>query len=166
MVGMANKIKKFTEERTSQKLKFSQDIYNMTDSFVVIHGMISEENAKDIDAILKDYKDYKIEEKAIVISNENYKIVQIKKNLPEYLTTQKSDPIAEPVDVPSVEKPHNNGQNERINTKNNIDARTKNSVPTQAKENELKMEDADDPEPSSDVEKVKSKMPPQMPKRP
>jgi len=28
------------------------------------------------------------------------------------------------------------------------------------------MEDADDPEPSSDVEKVKSKMPPQMPKRP
>lgn len=166
MVGMANKIKKFTEERTSQKLKFSQDIYNMTDSFVVIHGMISEENAKDIDAILKDYKDYKIEEKAIVISNENYKIVQIKKNLPEYLTTQKSDPIAEPVDVPSVEKPNSNGQNERINTKNNIDARTKNSVPTQSKENELRMEDADDPEPSSDVEKVKSKMPPQMPKRP
>ena len=81
-------------------------------------------------------------------------------------STQKSDPIAEPVDVPSVEKPNSNGQNERINTKNNIDARIKNSVPTQSKENELRMEDTDDPAPSPDIEKVKSKMPPQMPKRP
>ena len=166
MAGMVNKIKKFTEERTSQKLKYSQDIYNMTDSFVVIHGMTSDENAKDIAAILKDYKDYKIEENAIVISNENYKIVQIKKNLPEYLTTPKSEPVAESVDVPVIEKPKEGRVNERINPKNKVDSRTQNPAPGQPKENQLRMEDSDDPSPDSGNEKIKSQMPPQMPKRP
>ena len=55
----------------------------MTEKFLVIHGMISEVNANDINTILKDYKDYKIAEPSIIISNENYKIVQIKKNLEE-----------------------------------------------------------------------------------
>ena len=166
MVGMVSKIKKFTAERTSQKLKFSQDVYNMTGSFVVIHGMISEENAKDIASILKDYKDYKIEENAIVISNENYKIVQIKKNLTEYLTTPKSEPIAEPIDVPTVEKPAENRSNERTNTKNKVDPRTQNPALNKPRDNQLRIEDSDDPSPSPENEKTKSLMPPQMPKRP
>lgn len=162
VVGMVNKIKTFTEERTSQKLKYSQDIYNMTESFVVIHGMTSEENAKDIAAILKDYKDYKIEENAIVISNENYKIVEIKKNLPEYLITPKSMPIAEPVDIPENQKPQGDRQNDRTNSKNKVDTRAKNPSPIQSKENQLKIEDSDDPSSESDNERPKS----QLPKRP
>ena len=97
---IVNKIRKFSEERTVEKLYFSQDIYTMTESFMVIHGAKSDTNAKDIATILKDYKEYKISEFAIPISNENYKIVQIKKNLAEYLITAKSDPVAQKAYVP------------------------------------------------------------------
>lgn len=102
--AVTNKIKKFATERTAERLYFSQDIYTMTESFMVIHGAKSETNAKDIATILRDYKDYKIKEEAIAISNENYKIVQIKKNLPVYLTTPKSEPVAQKAFVPEPTK--------------------------------------------------------------
>ena len=67
----------------------SFDAYSMEENFVVIHNIDSEQLAKDIASILKDYKEYKIADNAIVISNENYKVVQIKKNLLDYLTAKK-----------------------------------------------------------------------------
>lgn len=87
--ALQDKLKKFVSERTSDKLSISFDAYTMTENFVVIHGMISEDKAKDIATILRDYKDYKIADNAIVISNENYKVVQVKKNLLDYLTAKK-----------------------------------------------------------------------------
>jgi tetratricopeptide (TPR) repeat protein len=89
-----DKLKKFTSERTVEKLTLSQDVYTMTDNFIVIHGINTEQKATDIATILKDYKDYKIPLQAIVISNENYKIVQIKKNLEEYLKPDRPAPQA------------------------------------------------------------------------
>jgi len=85
------KIKKFIADRGLNKLSISSDIYTMTDNFVVIHGMSSEDLAKGIVSILKDYKDYKVQEKAIIISAENYAIVQIKKNLDEFLAGYLAD---------------------------------------------------------------------------
>ena len=35
---------------------------------------------------MKEFKDYKIAEPAIVISSENYKVVQIKKNIDDYVS--------------------------------------------------------------------------------
>ena len=87
--ALQDKLKKFVTERTSDRLTLSFDAYTMTENFVVLHGIKSEENAKDLATILRDYKDYKISESAIIISNENYKVVQIKKNLPDYLTAKK-----------------------------------------------------------------------------
>ncbi|WP_447635578.1 type IX secretion system periplasmic lipoprotein PorW/SprE [Flavobacterium microcysteis] len=87
--ALQDKIKKFVSERTVDKLSLSFDVYTATESFVTIHGIKTEENAKDVASILKDYKDYKIPDTPIIISNENYKVVQIKKNLPEYLTVKK-----------------------------------------------------------------------------
>ncbi|WDO13846.1 gliding motility protein [Flavobacterium sp. WW92] len=86
---LQDKIKKFVSERTIDKLSTSFDVYTVNESFVAIHGIKTEENAKDIASILKDYKDYKIADSAIIISNENYKVVQIKKNLVDYLTIKK-----------------------------------------------------------------------------
>ncbi|MFY0481810.1 tetratricopeptide repeat protein [Flavobacterium sp. PLA-1-15] len=107
---LIDKFKKFTSERTSQKLTYSVDIYTMTEKFVVMHGMNSEVNANDIITILKDYKDYKIAEPLTVISNENYKIVQIKKNFEEFLQPRaKVEPapaIPEPVAPVEEEKPN------------------------------------------------------------
>ena len=45
---------------------------------------------------MKDDKKYKITEPAIVISSDNYKVVQIKKNLAEYLSPQKTVAVPNP----------------------------------------------------------------------
>jgi hypothetical protein len=82
---LREKIKKFIADRSLNKLAVSLDIYTMTDNFVVLHGINSEDLAIGITSILKDYKDYKVLQKPIIISAENYTIVQIKKNLDEFL---------------------------------------------------------------------------------
>jgi len=69
-----------------ERLTSSLDKYNKTESFVVIHGLKSEAYANDIAGVFRDDKKYKIPDQAIIISADNYKIVQIKKNLDTYLT--------------------------------------------------------------------------------
>jgi len=86
---LQDKIKKYIAETQSVKMSTSIDAYTMTETFLAIHGPKSEEGARNIAAILKDYKDYKIADPAIIISNENYKVVQIKKNISDYLTAKK-----------------------------------------------------------------------------
>ena len=86
---LQDKIKKYIAESQSIKMNTSIDAYTMIESFLVIHGPKSEESARNVVAILKDYKDYKIADQATVISNENYKVVQIKKNFPDYLASKK-----------------------------------------------------------------------------
>lgn len=82
---LIEKVTKFIKDRGLNSLKTSIDIYTMEQNFFVIHGIQTESDAKEIVSILKEYKDYKITEPAIVISNENYAVVQIKKNLKDYL---------------------------------------------------------------------------------
>lgn len=68
-----------------ERLTTSFDKYNRTQSFVAIHGLKSEAYAKDVAGVLRDDKKYKISHPAIIISTNNYKVVQIKKNLDAYL---------------------------------------------------------------------------------
>ena len=91
---LIDKINEFVVSKKLDKLHFSNDIYTMTDNFIVIHGIISEEYAKGITAILKDYKEYKLPQKPIIISNYNYQVVQINKNIEEYLTAPVVAPSA------------------------------------------------------------------------
>ncbi|RZJ67886.1 MAG: gliding motility protein [Flavobacterium sp.] len=82
---LQEKLKKFISERTADQLSQSLDIYTMDMNFVVVHGIRTENGAEGIASVLKEFKEYKVVEKPIVISNDNYAIVQIKKNLEEYL---------------------------------------------------------------------------------
>jgi hypothetical protein len=82
---LLDKITKFAKERTIEKLAVSTDIYTLESNFLVIHGIKSAESASGIAHVLKEYKDYKITEPAIVISSENYKVVQVKKNSNDYI---------------------------------------------------------------------------------
>ena len=115
------KITKFINERSLDKLSVSKDIYTMTDNFVVIHGMKSEEYAKGIASILKEFKEYKIQDIPIIISTENYTVVQIKKNLDDYLAGKLSDNPQQPnwdgtlekIVVPQQEKQNNEQQQEQ-----------------------------------------------------
>lgn len=68
-----------------ERLTTSVDKYNKTYNFVVIHGIKSEAYANDVVGILRDDKKYKIAHPAIIISADNYKVVQIKKNIETYL---------------------------------------------------------------------------------
>jgi hypothetical protein len=82
---LIEKVTKFIKDRGDSRLTSSVDIYTLEQNFLVIHGIRNEDAAVDIVSILKEFKDYKVTEPAIVISNENYKVVQIKKSLKDYL---------------------------------------------------------------------------------
>ena len=101
------KLTKFAKERTIDKLEVSTDIYTIDKNFIVIHGIKTVENAKNIAQVLKEFKDYKIAEPAIVISSENYKVVQIKKNIDDYVSggwlTKPIVPIQRTIVVPQDE---------------------------------------------------------------
>ena len=79
------KIKMFIAAENLQKLYYSYDIYTEKENFITIHGIKSEVYAKDIVFVLKDNVKYKLIDPAIVVTSENYKVIQIKKNLDLYL---------------------------------------------------------------------------------
>lgn len=101
---LREKINKFITERNLTRLSVSLDIYTMTDNFVVIHGITSEDLAKGITSVLKEFKEYKVQETPIIISVENYTIVQIKKNIAEYLAGNLPDTAPQPNWDGTIEK--------------------------------------------------------------
>ncbi len=97
--ALTDKIKKFIAARGLTKLTVSNDQFTMTDNFVVIHNLKDEEYAKGIASILKEFKDYKIKDQAYVISNDNYKILQIRKDFDEYLNAPKNPTKLPPLNL-------------------------------------------------------------------
>lgn len=93
--ALEDKIKKFIANENLARLTYTIDIYTEKENFIAIQGINSEVYAKNVAAILNEDKKYKVVEPATVISSDNYKVVQIKKNLEEYLSPQKT--VAPPV---------------------------------------------------------------------
>lgn len=65
--------------------KVSRDIYNLEDEFIVVHGFRSKDFALGYVELLKNNKDYRIDNENFVILTSNYKIIQVHKNLQEYM---------------------------------------------------------------------------------
>ena len=84
---LKEKLQKYIKERNSASITLSEDVYTQNQNFLVIHGLGTKEGAQATISVLKEFKEYKIKEAVFVISNEDYKVVQIKKNLEQYLTT-------------------------------------------------------------------------------
>ncbi|MCD0475667.1 gliding motility protein [Flavobacterium sp. EDS] len=79
-------IKKFLVDENFQKLTYSFDKYDLDSGFVTIHGIKSEIYANDVAKVLKENKKYNLVlYPAVIISSDNYSIVQINKNLEAYL---------------------------------------------------------------------------------
>lgn len=122
---LLTKLTNFAKERTVQKLSVSTDVYTLSSYFVVLHGIPTEEIANDILTILKDYKDYKIANPASIISTENYKVVQVKKNydtylLPRTIPTEYPTIVEEnPVMDPKKEEPKNTSKRRESKANNN-----------------------------------------------
>ena len=64
----------------------SKDIYNLEEEFVVVHGFKSRDFALGYAELLKNNKDYKVRYRNFVILSANYRIIQIHKNLEDYVT--------------------------------------------------------------------------------
>jgi tetratricopeptide (TPR) repeat protein len=130
--ALEEKIKKFIDSENIEKLSYSYDIYTEKENFITIQGIKSETYAKNVAVILKDDKKYKITEAAIVISNENYKVVQIKKNLAEYLAMPKVAPAPVQPAAPKPAAPQDPGMPKQGGAKQGMPpAGTPNSPPKQ-----------------------------------
>ncbi len=82
---LKEKLLKMIAARPFDKLSLTEDIYTINENLIVIHGVNSEEHAKNIATVLKEYKEFKINQLSILVSNYNYKVIQMKKNLTLYL---------------------------------------------------------------------------------
>lgn len=81
---LMDKLNAFIKDR-SDKISVSTDVYTIDRNLIVMHAIKTEEAARGIAQVLKEYKDYKIQDPFVIISSENYKIVQVFKNLDEYI---------------------------------------------------------------------------------
>ncbi|MCG9971390.1 tetratricopeptide repeat protein [Christiangramia crocea] len=84
-IKLKDSIEKAIAELDYANLSVSMDVYNPEQNFVVVHGLQTESNALGFQELLQKNKNYKIDREAFVLSAENYRIVQIKKNLRTYM---------------------------------------------------------------------------------
>jgi outer membrane protein assembly factor BamD (BamD/ComL family) len=69
------------------ELSSSKDVYNKNTTFIVVHGFKTIEGAKGFSDLLEERKS-KIIRSYFAISSPNYEIIQMHKNLDEYLNSQ------------------------------------------------------------------------------
>ena len=62
----------------------SKDIYNLEDEFIVVHGFRSKDFALGFAELIKNNKDYRIKDENFVVLSDNYKIIQVHKNIESY----------------------------------------------------------------------------------
>ena len=79
-------IKEYHYETT---MSVSLDYYKPDTNFVIIHGLNTKLGGRGFAEVLKENKKYKIKNSFFEIASENYKTIQVHKNLDEYLESEK-----------------------------------------------------------------------------
>ena len=112
-------------------MTFSEDIYNSEDNFIVIHGIISEQFSKGITDTLRIKKEFKIQQKPIIITNYNYQVVQINKNIEDYLVAPvvAPNPIVKTPVIPVVEPPKESIKQDKSNPLDSPDQKNEGAPP-------------------------------------
>ena len=87
--NLTDKVAKYIKDTNAVALKSSEDIYTLTDNFIVIHGFDNKDAAISVLSVLQLHKNYKLTDKVYIISTEDYKIVQMKKKLQEWILLNK-----------------------------------------------------------------------------
>lgn len=103
-IAIEEKIRNFIADKKNNALFYSCDAYLESENFITIHGIKSKDAALEIASALKENTKYKISEPAIVVTNENYKVIQINKNLKKYLTPAPIE-VLKSIPVPEPKKP-------------------------------------------------------------
>ena len=100
---LEGKINDFLAKEVHKILSYSCDNYTGKEIFVSIHGINSQAYGNAIVTALKEK--FKVGEPGIVVSGENYKVIQIKKNLSEYLAQPKTVAVPDQLTAPEQEAP-------------------------------------------------------------
>ncbi|MCW1146791.1 tetratricopeptide repeat protein [Flavobacterium lacisediminis] len=87
--NLTDKVAKYIKDTNAVALKSSEDIYTLTDNFLVIHGFDTKDAAISVLAVLQLHKNYKVKDKVYIVSTEDYKIIQMKKKLEEWILLNK-----------------------------------------------------------------------------
>lgn len=98
---LEGKINAFLAKEVHKILSYSCDNYTGKEIFVTIHGINSQAYGNAIVTTLKEK--FKVGEPGIVVSGENYKVIQIKKNFSEYLEQPKTVAVPEQLTAPEQE---------------------------------------------------------------
>lgn len=98
---LEGKINAFLAKEVHKILSYSCDNYTGKEIFVTIHGINSQAYGNAIVTALKEK--FKVGEPGIVVSGENYKVIQIKKNLSEYLAQPKTVAVPDQLTAPEQE---------------------------------------------------------------
>ncbi|SDQ15064.1 type IX secretion system periplasmic lipoprotein PorW/SprE [Flagellimonas zhangzhouensis] len=83
----AEALKKRLEEVVEElryKNIISKDIYDLEKEFVVVHGFRGKDFALGFAELIKNNRDYRIKDENFVVLSDNYKIIQVHKNLESY----------------------------------------------------------------------------------
>lgn len=80
MNDLVSKLNKYVQESGNVDLKVSNDLYDLQTNFVVLHGLITNETAQAVIDYLKINKNFAIKNQATIVGNEDYKVIQFKKN--------------------------------------------------------------------------------------
>ncbi len=78
-----------------RQLSVSKDYYNPTHQFIVVHGLDSSLGALGFGELLHDNKRFKVNDEFFSVSSDNYKIIQIHKNLAAYREQFSASPQGE-----------------------------------------------------------------------
>ncbi len=85
-IALIEKLSKFIKDQDNENITLSTDLYTLDQNFIVVHGFKSKEGATNASIVLKEIKEYKVADIPFIISNENYKIVQMKKLFEAYVS--------------------------------------------------------------------------------
>ena len=85
MTNFVTAISKVINSEEVLRLKVSQDVYDLNTTFVVVHGLKSINGAKGFAQLLKIDSPEILSKPSFAISTQNYTILQIHKNLEQYL---------------------------------------------------------------------------------
>ncbi len=90
--SLKDKIDKALSEVEYQQYSTSVDIYDKETIFVIVHGLENEGRAKGLAELLMINKTYNITREPVIISSENYRVVQLHKNLDSYSEFSNNNP--------------------------------------------------------------------------
>lgn len=94
--ALQEKINKAIEDYRYTNMDTSLDYYNPDTIFVVVHGLNTLLGARGFGENLRDAKAYKVKRPHFEISTTNYKIIQLHKNLEDYLTRDTAATLTNP----------------------------------------------------------------------